>query len=190
MAESMNALAAKCQQGDKDAWQQLVESLHPQVESHVVYILKRYGMTHLINNHLQDIVNYIWEDLIKNLFKFKGHDFEIWTAFRRAKRVLDYIRKEGRYQPVQSGGDHNLSMADASFCTDVQDQIYSQQILVMVDKLPIKYALFIKLYYWKGLPYKDIAQLLGIKSSSVGSLHGRAIKKFKKLHKKEIFALI
>ena len=79
-------------------------------------------------------------------------------------------------------------MTDTTFSIDLQDQIFSQQVLAMVDKLPMKYALFLKLYYWEGLPYKEIAQWLGIKTSSVGGLHGRALKKFKKLHKMEIFA--
>jgi len=64
LAEAIHSLVAKCQQDDKEAWQQLVARLHPQVESHVLYVLKRYGLTHLRNNHLQDIVNFIWEDLI------------------------------------------------------------------------------------------------------------------------------
>ncbi len=157
-----------------------MKRLHPQVEAHVVSILNRYGFAYLAGNHLQDIVNYIWRDLLENISKYEKGDFKLWFAFRRVKRVIDYLRKEVKHLSPLPDADSNRETADSSPSHDPQARLLSGQLLERIEELPPKYSLVLKLYYWEELSYKEIAELLGMRHNSIGSLHTRALRKLEK----------
>ncbi len=157
--------------------------LHPRVEGHVLFILKRYGREKMIGAHLQDIVNYVWKDIIENIYKFEKGDFELWFAYRRVKRVLDYLRIEAKHFPPGAGAAQGREMADTDPYIDPRKRLLFRRIQDGVEELPPKYAIMMKLYYWEGLSYKEIADQLGMGHNSIGSLHSRALNKLKKILK-------
>jgi len=155
-----------------------VERLHPRVEGHVVSLLNRYGFGYLIGNHLQDIVNYVWRDVMENMNRFEKGDFELWSAYRRVKRVLDYLRKEVKHIPVDPDRDPR-GERPAAPSNNPERQLLFRQLQERIEELPTHYALVLKLYYWEGLSYREIADFLGKSHNSIGSLHTRALRKLK-----------
>ena len=181
LAQPLQTLVERCRQGEEEAWRQLVERLHPQVEGHVLAVLKRYGLDDFIDNHLQDIVNFLWKDLIENIHKYESSDFELWFAYRRVRRVLDYVRKEIRHLPLKYDAEPRELPAASNHRNDPHHRIMSRQLAEKIQMLPTKYALMLRLYYWQGLSYKEIASVLEIKPNSIGSLHVRALRKLGKI---------
>ena len=180
LADLLNSLARKCQQNDREAWDQLVERLHPRVEGHVLSILRRYGLEQMIGPHLQDIVNYVWKDVIENIHKFEKGNFELWFAYRRVRRVLDYLRIEAKHAPSGSAAVRRREIMDGDSHADPQKRLLFRQVQTVIESLPPKYANMMMLYYWEGLSYKEIADSLGLGHNSIGSLHSRALRKLKK----------
>ncbi len=160
-----------------------MEHLHPRVEGHALSILKRYGKEWMAGPHLQDIVNYLWKDVIENIYKFEKGDFELWFAYRRKKRVSDYLRREAKHYPPGAGAGKKREVADSDPCVDPWQQCLLHQVHAGLEKLPPKYAKMLLLYYGDGLSYKEIADHLGMGHNSIGSLHSRAKKKLKKILK-------
>ena len=143
-------------------------------------ILNRYGFTYLAGNHLQDIVNHVWRDLLENISKYEKGDFNLWFAFRRVKRVIDYLRKEVKLLPATQDDDKQGKIADSNPSRDPQGLVLSRQLLEKMEELPPKYSLVLKLYYWEELSYQEIAEMLGMRRNSIGSLRTRALRKLKK----------
>ena len=143
-------------------------------------ILNRYGFTYLAGNHLQDIVNHVWRDLLENISKYEKGDFNLWFAFRRVKRVIDYLRKEVKLLPALPDDDRQGKLADLNPSHDPQGRLLSRQLLEKMEELPPKYSLVLKLYYWEELSYQEIAEMLGMRRNSIGSLRTRALRKLKK----------
>ena len=143
-------------------------------------ILNRYGFAYLAGNHLQDIVNHVWRDLLENISKYEKGDFNLWFAFRRVKRVIDYLRKEVKLLPATQDDDKQGKIADSNPSRDPQGLVLSRQLLEKMEELPPKYSLVLKLYYWEELSYQEIAEMLGMRRNSIGSLRTRALRKLKK----------
>ena len=106
------------------------------------------------------MVNFLWKDLIENIHKYKSDDFELWFAFRRTKRVIDYVRKEIRHLPSKYDTEHREDPIGDDHENDPHHVFMCRQLGEKVDMLPTKYALMLKYYYWQGLSYKEIAPLL------------------------------
>lgn len=157
-----------------------MERLHPEVERHVLAVLHRHGFGYLAGSHLQDIVNHVWRDLFENISRFEQGEFGPWFAYRRVKRVLDYLRKEARHVPPRRDPDPDREPAAAARTRDPERQVLLREIRAGLEQLPPRYALVLKCYYWDGLSYGEIADLLGLGHNSIGSLHARALKKLRK----------
>ena len=152
------------------------------MERHAYAILRRYHCEHLAADHLQDIVNFVWKDLLENLYKYDGGDFELWFAYRRVRRVLDYLRKEWRQFPVHPNPEGRPQPRDGPE-EGPERKVLIAQIRRRIDELPPRQALVLKLYYWENLRYREIGLILGLKVNSVGTLHTRGLRALRDLLK-------
>ncbi len=189
--EDVKVLVHASRNGEAGAFQKLIELYQPTVRKHVVRLLRQYSCSHLIPEHLDEIVQQIWAELIGQLHKFPEDQFSAWFSFFRRWKTLDYIRKELKFQKRHLLNKDNPGLDNQSASSnqdDPEEALMNRQVRLHVrmclDKFSPQYQSFINLYYFQGWSYEQIAKHLGIQVGSVGSLHTRAIRKLRKYMKK------
>ena len=178
-SESIETFLHRARQGDRNALDELVNLLRPDVERHVRSLLNRYR-SYKVQCDPEDVIHAVWEDFLSNYHKFNTGDFELWFARRRRNRVLDRIRKEVRSADnLEHFARANPLQVERS--PDMETRILTGDLLEKIDLLPPRQKTVITLYHGKGWTFKEIGDLLEIQPTSVGSLHARALKRLRKL---------
>lgn len=181
-----DGLIRRCLGGDQDAWSELLGKYAGVTKGHVLYLLKKHQCSHLIDDHLEKIVLHIFEELYLNLPSYNFKNFRSWFAMLRISKTLQYLKDELRFRTrnVQLGGDRdsddvvieNISDKNAP---DPSSNLYRQEILAVLDTLPSRYALPLRMFYFQGLTYNEIAAVLDITNTNVGVRLARGLDKLK-----------
>lgn len=181
------ALVEACKGREPDAWAQLVHRYQATVESHVIYVLHRYGGSHLIQDHLAEIVQQIWTELYARIEEFPVSEFRSWFSFLRRWRTLDYMRRElkfqGRHGPLPENAAAQRKPTNGRPLPPdeaAERRELGVEVRLCLETIPAKQREFVILYYYKGLSYKDIAGHFGIRVGSVGTLHSRAMRSLRR----------
>ena len=191
--ERDKSLLQACSEGRTEAFEKLVERYQPVVIRHVTYMLHQYGCGRMIPGHRDEIIQQIWTGLIEQIAKFPADEFPSWFSLYRRWKTLDYLRKEFRYLDRHVGGVEDGVRRPEEWNGNPERQnpenlVANKQehlrVLVCLEKIPRKYRDFIRLYYFKGWSYGQIASHYEIGVGSVGSLHTRAVRKLRKVVQK------
>jgi len=177
-SHTIEMLLRRARQGDRAALDELVALLRPDVEQHVRSLLARYR-SHKVRCDPEDVIHSVWEDLLANYHKFQDGNFELWFALRRRHRVLDRIRKEVRIADNEEAfARHNPHPPQPA--ADLENRVMSRNILEILDVLPPRQKAVITLYHARGWTFREIGELLGIQTTSVGTIHARALEGLRK----------
>jgi RNA polymerase sigma factor (sigma-70 family) len=177
-SETVELLIRKAQEGDRNALDELVALLRPDVERHVRSLLSKFR-SYKVHCDPDDVIHAVWEDFLSSFHKFRDGDFELWFARRRRNRVLDRIRKEVRTSDNLE--NYARSNPHPPVSSDPVKRIQTRKLLEHIDGLPPRQKAVITLYHGKGWTFRESGDFLEIKPTSVGSLHARALKKLKKM---------
>lgn len=120
------------------------------------------------------------ETFIAAYYKLHQYDdkrrFSTWLFAVATNKSLTYLKQNRR---VVSGEDGILDRY-ASHESGPSEQAERSEIRHAVDALPPKYRTVVSLYYWEGMEYQAIADVLGVPEGTVkGWLH-RAKKQLRK----------
>jgi len=131
--------------------------------------------------------NLEWEDVASEILvnvieaikegKFRGES-SIGTFIYKitTRRIIDYIRKKGRFPRHLPEINHSLDPYDY-----VVGKQQSELISRAIKKLKPKYADMLYLFYYMGLSQTEIAQTYGISTGRVSVLIKEARKSLKKI---------
>lgn len=176
-----------CQRGDREAREQLVHRFQSIVEAHVTNLLHAYGCSRLISEHRAEIVQQIWGALFSRLDDIPPDDFSTWFALLRRWRTVDYLRKELAYQDQRITADERMidrsprNPSPTPGPEDLLDRREAQlEVRLCIEGMAPRQRDFLVLHFFRGLSYKEIAARFGIRVSSVGTLHARALKNLEK----------
>ena len=176
----VNEIIRQCLDGDQKAWERLYNIYRPMTRSHVIGILKSHNCLGFLGNHLDGIINYIFEELFIYLPKYNFTNFDIWFSMLRTSKTFDYIRREIRYER-KKGAYQSSGVHDGHASVDSEVQILHKEVRSFVDSLPRDYAIPLKLFYFEGLSYNEIAHLLNMKPFAVGMRITRAKRKLRSM---------
>lgn len=178
-AEAIESLLRRSLQGDRPALDELVDRLRPDVERHVHRLLSRYR-SFQVRCEPADVIHAVWEDFLVNFHKFRTGDFELWFARRRRNRVLDFIRKDLRAAENLARFARSNPHQAGPF-SEGEDRVLGRDLLEKIDQLPPRQKAVVILYHGKGWTFREIGGLLAVQTTSVGTLHARALKRLRKL---------
>ncbi len=102
-------------------------------------------------------------------FKFQG-SFEGWLRRIIVNTALDHYRKKKRVKEHSS--DYPIEIV--SFVEDIIERISANELIQLVNQLPGRAAMVLKLYAIEGYPHKEIAQKLDITVGTSKSQLNRA----------------
>ena len=159
------------QQGDREAVSQLLERHARRVRDYVRMLVKDGDVA---DDLTQEVLIKVVKVLDEGRYTDKGR-FLPWVLRIAHNRVLDYFRAQKQVKTVSesnSGFDiwGNKNLAEPS----IEDQLVSEQqaeeVRALIELLPEEQREVVKMRYYEGLSFKEIAELTGV---SINTALGR-----------------
>jgi len=127
--------------------------------------------------------------IYKNINSYKGEgNFEGWMKRILINNCLNHIKKEKKY--VFELGE-SLSEQPSSNWDEAIDVLSFDEILSVINKLPLGYKTVFNLSVFEGYSHKEISELIGITESASRSQLTKAKGKLKEeLTKMNVFSSI
>ena len=164
----INEIIRRCLQGEDAAWEELDCLYRQQTKAHVVSILKQYNCLSMLDGHLEAIVSYIFEELFIYLKCYNFSGFGPWFYRLRFSKTLDYIRREFRFESRHVVVEEIDSFGSSGCEGEGEQAVLRRQMRALIDELDEGYALPLKMFYFEGLSFHEIASLMKINHFVVG----------------------
>jgi RNA polymerase sigma-70 factor (ECF subfamily) len=177
-------LVDRCIRGEAGAWERLVDQFGP-----AVYDAARFTLRRVLGSAQDEDVENVYQAVLLALCDKNAHRLRIfqgrsslktWMTSVTARFSLNYIRTEKRKGSLkyaaldESAGD----LPDRAFLDgDPEDR---ERLHVALEKIPSREKLLLKLFYFDGLSYRSIAEVLKMPINSISPLLLRAKESLKK----------
>lgn len=168
----------RCIRGEARAWEVLVREFGPAVHDAARFALRRVlGSAHDddVENVYQGVLLGLCDKDAHRLRLFQGRSsFKTWLTSVTVRFSLNYIRTEKRKGSLKylSLDEAVADLPERDLPTEDSDD--RERLHHALDKIPPRERLILKLFYFDGLSYKSIAELLRIPMNSVSPLLIRA----------------
>ena len=168
---SDNALLEMYQQGNREAVSQLLERHTRRVRDYVRMMVKDSDVA---DDLTQEVLIKVVKVLDEGRYTDKGR-FLPWVLRIAHNRVLDYFRAQKQDKTISESsagfdilGSKNL--AEPSIEDNIISEQRAEEIRALVEELPEEQREVIKMRYYEGLSFKEIAELTGV---SINTALGR-----------------
>lgn len=173
-----NNLVKKCQDGDKDAFQELIRKFHP--------LAYRFAIRLTENEQLaEDLTQDTFLKIIRSIEKFDingSAKFSTYIITVCKNSYIDYLRREKRFvKPIPIDEGLNTHEISSNFEDIVIDRIDNIGAIKQLDNLTEEQKAVIKLKYIEGLTLKEIGEILEIEPKTVKSRIHNGMVKLKKV---------
>lgn len=98
-----------------------------------------------------------------------------WLFKIATNKALNYLKRYAKQQPI-----HEMEDSIVSELPDPRQQALHAELEAAVNQLPPNYRIAIRLHYWEGLKYYEIAEALTVSEGTVKSWLSRAKKQLRK----------
>ncbi len=171
-----NKLILRCQHGDKQAFQELIEKYHPYVYKFLIKTTDNKQLS-------EDLTQEVFIKVIRSIDKFdlKGKaKFSTYIITLSRNCYIDYYRKNKK-SIKDIPMDENLTLQCNSVEEVVIDEIYTKGVIQGLEELPEEQRLVIKLKYLEGLTLKEISERLELEEKTIKSRIHNGIVKLRKM---------
>jgi len=143
-------LIERCKKGERKSQLVLYNDFAPKM----LGVCRRYTRS---KEEAEEILSNGFIKVFKNINQYSGNgSFEGWIRKIMVNEAINYIRYKKNLFVETNNDWFEVSHRDLDEQTDVQE------ILSIIDELPVGYKTVFNLYAIEGYPHKEIAQLLGI----------------------------
>ena len=168
---SDQALLEMYQQGNREAVSQLLERHTRRVRDYVRMLVKDNDVA---DDLTQEVLIKVVKVLDEGRYTDKGR-FLPWVLRIAHNRVLDYFRAQKQVKAVSesSAGFDILGSKDLavpSIEEDIIDEQRAEEVRALIEKLPEEQREVVKMRYYDGLSFKEIAEHTGV---SINTALGR-----------------
>jgi RNA polymerase sigma-70 factor (ECF subfamily) len=168
---SDNALLEMYQQGNREAVSQLLERHTRRVRDYVRMMVKDSDVA---DDLTQEVLIKVVKVLDEGRYTDKGR-FLPWVLRIAHNRVLDYFRAQKQDKTISESSAGFDLLGSKNFAEpSIEDSIISEQraeeIRALVEELPEEQREVVKMRYYEGLSFKEIAELTGV---SINTALGR-----------------
>jgi RNA polymerase sigma-70 factor (ECF subfamily) len=163
MAESDEALAARCQQ-DEDAFRELFRRYHRRLYHYAWGMLRSAA-------DAEDVIQETFVRLFKHAHKFDTQRrFSTWFYTIAANQCRNRLRKRGRRQALSLDAERAPDPPDSERPGPLEvyeRQDVREQVDAAIEELPPLYREALHLRYLEGLSYKEVARVVEASVSAV-----------------------
>ena len=168
---SDNALLEMYQQGNREAVSQLLERHTRRVRDYIRMMVKNSDVA---DDLTQEVLIKVVKVLDEGRYTDKGR-FLPWVLRIAHNRVLDYFRAQKQDKTISESSAGFDLLGSKNFAEpSIEDSIISEQraeeIRALVEELPEEQREVVKMRYYEGLSFKEIAELTGV---SINTALGR-----------------
>ncbi len=168
---SDQALLDMYQQGHREAVSQLLERHTRRVRDYVRMMVKDNDVA---DDLTQEILIKVVKVLDEGRYTDKGR-FQPWLLRIAHNRVLDYFRAQKQVKTInESSVGYDIlgskNMAEPSIEEEIISEQRAEEIRALVDELPEEQREVVKMRYYEGLSFKEIAEHTGV---SINTALGR-----------------
>jgi len=146
---------------------------------------------HLIRRTVRDrtaheeIFQEVFLNVLESLPRFEGcSKLSTWIASIALHTCYKFIQKAGRRERVESFGDWLERWPEPSVPSDLQENLERRDVRQRLERhlreLAPKYALPVALFYFEGMSYQEIAEILQVPLGTVKSHLFRGLKELRK----------
>jgi RNA polymerase sigma-70 factor, ECF subfamily len=177
-------LIARCIRGEARAWERLVEDFGPAIHDAARYTLRRVlgsVKDEDADNVVQGVLLALCDKDAHRLKLFKARSsFKTWLTSVSCRFALNYIRTEKRKGSLRLGSLDESAGELPDRDLDPPDLEERERLHRALERIPARERLILKLFYFDGLPYKEVAAVLRIPVNSVSPLLIRAKESLKR----------
>jgi RNA polymerase sigma factor (sigma-70 family) len=165
-----------CLNGDDRAWSALLDKYKNLIYS----IPMKYGLG---REDAADVFQVVSVELFSELSRLRKHEaFRSWLITVTAHESLKWKRRTQRRAEDELTDDHTQLETDPS--PDLIEEVEREQALrEAFAELPPRCQEMITLLFYRDppLPYRDVAQQLGLATGSIGFIRGRCLRRLQRL---------
>lgn len=172
-------LVRRCLRNDPVAWQELVALHGPAVYDTARYTLRRVlgnARREDTENVYQQVFLALCEKSFRRLRSFKGKSaLRTWIISVTTRFALNYIRTEKRKGALRNlpiGESHDLVEDPSAPAFPLQGR--KEAVDLYINRLSTQKRLLIRLFFFEGLSYRQIAETLKMPFNSISPLLYRA----------------
>ena len=168
---SDQALLEMYQQGNREAVSQLLERHARRVRDYVRMLVKDNDVA---DDLTQEVLIKVVKVLDEGRYTDKGR-FQPWLLRIAHNRVLDYFRAQKQVKTVsESSAGFNILGSKNFAESSIEDRLISEQqaeeVRQLIELLPAEQREVVKMRYYEGLSFKEIAEHTGV---SINTALGR-----------------
>ena len=168
---SDQALLEMYQQGDREAVSQLLERHARRVRDYVRMLVKDNDVA---DDLTQEVLIKVVKVLDEGRYTDKGR-FQPWLLRIAHNRVLDYFRAQKQAKTVSESSAGFDILGSKNFAEpSIEDRLISEQqaeeVRQLIELLPAEQREVVKMRYYEGLSFKEIAEHTGV---SINTALGR-----------------
>jgi RNA polymerase sigma-70 factor (ECF subfamily) len=171
-------LLRDCLEGHSAAWEEFVRRYHAHIEGAVRFTFLRsiYFVPEAdVDNVVQDLYARLYEDDYRRLRSFQGRcPLRLWLKSLAVRHALNTIRAEKLRGRFGGGALDELPLRRSETTEEPEEREDVARLDVLIDQLPPLQKTAVKMFYFDGLAYRQIAAALGMPIQTVGSLISRA----------------
>lgn len=164
-------IVEKCQNGERMAQRQLFDAFSPRLYA----IVSRYlADDEAAKDVMQEAFISVFEKI--GSFRWKGPgSLRSWCEQIAVNKSLNYLR-DNRVQLQMTDSIDDVQIGDERYDPDDEDlaAISHEQLLTMIERLPVGYRTVFNLFCVEGYSHRQIARMLGINERSSSSQLSRA----------------
>lgn len=160
---SDQALLEIYQQGDREAVSQLLERHARRVRDYVRMLVKDNDVA---DDLTQEVLIKVVKVLDEGRYTDKGR-FQPWLLRIARNRVLDYFRAQKQVKTVSESSAGFDILGSKNFAEpSIEDRLVSEQqaeeVRQLIELLPAEQREVVKMRYYEGLSFKEIAEHTGV----------------------------
>ena len=169
-------LVVSCLRGDQRAWHALVDKY-----SRLVYaVVLRYGVN---PDDASDLFQAVWISVYSDLEKVRKHDsLRSWLITVTRRRCYHWRQEQQRRQRLlMESRDEPAEPAEEP--SDIESLETDQRVREAVFRLPERCREMIGMLFYTDppMPYREVAERLGLAVGSIGFIRGRCLRKLQRL---------
>lgn len=175
-------LIKKCQNGDKEAFQELISKYHPFVYK---FLYKLTGDEEIA----EDLNQETFLKVIKSIDKFDVHGkakFSTYIITVAKHCYIDYLRRQNKFKnyiPIDE--DMNIEDTQLNVEGTVIDNMYSEKIMEKMSSLSEEQQMVIKMKYIEGLTLNEIGEKLKLEPKTIKSRIHNGIVKLREMFERD-----
>lgn len=182
LAEATDAtveLLRGCIRGDAESRRRFVEEYSGIVSFGVSVIFQQFGRPSRkeeIEDLCQDVFLSLFDQDARKLRQYQGRNgcsLASWVRVVANRLTIDRLRREGRTVSLDDPGNAESSRVrdahpDARPGPEpqVEEARRAQRVRAMIDDLPPKDQVFVRLFYFQGMPIEEVASTIGITTNA------------------------